>query len=108
MEIVGKYKVRNIKDEKLIKVPEGAWGEYLLKVHPDGSFSFHPDGEQETTILGTRFVVKDPKNAIDPVSFKDEKKASDWKDKMEREMGRIFRIEKVFKSDGIRSLGENK
>jgi|WetSurMetagenome_2_1015567.scaffolds.fasta_scaffold566048_2 hypothetical protein len=100
MEIVGKYKVRIVKDEKLIKVPDEAFGEYLLKVHPDGSFSFHPT-EEQNLILGNRFVVKDPKNIIDPTSFKDEKKASDWKEKMERQTGRIFRMEKIFKSNGI-------
>ena len=107
MEVVGTYKVRHVKDEKLIKVPEGAWGDYILKVHSDGSFSFHPN-EGQNMVLGTRFVVKDPKDTIDTISFKDESKAIEWKEKMEREYGRVFRMEKVFKSDGICTLGDNK
>ncbi len=105
MEIIGTYKVRVIKDEKLIRAPDGAYGEFVLKAHPDGSFSFHPN-EGQTVVLGTRFVVKDPKDLIDPVSFKDEGKASEYKERMEREKGRVFRMEKVFRSAGIRVLGE--
>ena len=103
METIGTYKVRTIKDEKLIRAPDGANGEYLLKVHPDGSFSFHPENKQNL-ILGTRYVVKDPKNIIDPVSFSDEKKATEWKEKMERENKRIFRMEKIFKSSGMKGF----
>ena len=105
MEIIGKYKVRVIKDEKLIRAPDGAYGEFILKTHPDGSFSYHPN-EGQKVVLGTRYVVKDPKDVIDPVSFKDEGKAAEWKERMERENGRVFRVEKVFRSAGIQVLGE--
>jgi hypothetical protein len=105
MEIIGKYKVRTIKDERLIKAPEGAWGEYVLKVHSDGSFSYYPNEGQKAN-LGTRYVVKDPNGLVISASFKDEPKAFEWKQKMEREHGHVFRMDKVFgSSNGIKVLG---
>jgi len=104
MEIIGTFKVRN-GDENLIRSPPNVYGEFELTLHDDGSFSYRPVNGQ-TIIPATRYVVKDPKNIIDPISFKDEKKAIEWKEKMERVNKRVFRMEKIFNSRGIKPLGE--
>jgi len=47
----------------------------------------------------TSFEVWDPQGTILPVSFPDEKKANDYREKMEKNHGRTFRLRKIF-SDG--------
>jgi hypothetical protein len=105
VENLGSYIVRDGNGEKIIHAPSNVYGKFDLVLHEDGHFSYYPCDKQ-SPVPATRYVVKDPKNVIDPISFKDEKKASEWKDKMERETGRAFRMEKIFNSSGIKPLGE--
>ena len=105
MESLGKFKVREGSGEKLIHAPPNVYGEFNLEMNDDGSFTYRPSNDR-IPIPATKFVVKDPKDIIDPISFKDEKKATEWKERMERENGRVFRMEKIFPSTGIKPLGE--
>ena len=106
VENLGEFVVRDGTGEKLIHAPPNVNGKFELVMNDDGSFTYHPSNNQ-TPISATRYVVRDPKDVIDPISFKDEKKATEWKERMERENGRVFRMEKVFKSNGIKTLGDN-
>ena len=105
VENLGEFVVRDGTGEKLIHAPPNVYGKFELVMNDDGSFTYHPSNNQ-TPISATRYVVRDPNNVIDPISFKDEKKASEWKERMERETGRVFRTEKIFNSNGVKTLGE--
>jgi hypothetical protein len=102
-ELLGEFIVRDGNGEKLIRAPTNVYGKFKLVMHDDGSFTYRPSDSQLPT-SATRYVVKDPKNIIDPISFKDQKKAIGWKERMERESGRVFRMEKNFPASGIKKL----
>lgn len=103
MEVLGEFVVRDGNGEKLIHAPPNVFGKFKLVMNEDGSFTYHPLNNQ-SPISATRYVVKDPKDVVDPISFKDEKKATEWKERMEREHKRVFRMEKIFPSSGIKKL----
>lgn len=103
MEQLGEFVVREGNGEKLIHAPTNVYGKFELVVNDDGSFTYHPSNNQ-TPIPVTRYVVRDPKDVVDPISFKDEKKAIEWKERMERDYKRVFRMEKNFPSSGIKKL----
>ena len=105
VENLGEFVVRDGNGEKLIHAPSNVYGKFNLVMNDDGSFTYHPSNNQSPT-PATRYVVRDPKDVIDPISFKDEKKATEWKERMERENGRVFRTEKIFNSNGVKTLGE--
>ena len=83
VENLGEFVVRDGNGEKLIHAPSNVYGKFNLVMNDDGSFTYHPSNNQ-SPIPATRYVVRDPNNVIDPISFKDEKKASEWKERMER------------------------
>jgi hypothetical protein len=103
VEILGEFVVRDGNGEKSIRAPTNVYGKFKLVMNDDGSFTYHPSNDQ-SPIPATRYVVRDPKDVIDPISFKDEKKAIGWKERMERENKRVFRMEKNFPASGIKKL----
>jgi hypothetical protein len=107
MEEIGTYKVRPVQGELLIKAPDGCWGRYKLILNSDGSFTYYPhDGQVITSSKkGTQWIVTTPE-LEDAVTFTNEKAAVDYKEAMERSCGKVFRMKKVFPSNGIRTLGE--
>ena len=106
MEEIGTYKVRPVQGELLIKAPDGCWGRYKLILHYDGSFIYTPiDGQIITPSKKTQWVVTTPE-LEDCVTFTNEKSAVEYKEQMERSCGKVFRMKKVFPSNGIRTLGE--
>lgn len=106
MEILGRFKVRNQGAEKVIKAPSESWGEYILEMHEDGSFIYRPS-EGQITSSPARYQVWDPNEVYDVVSFKDEKKAIEYKEKMEKQNNRQFRLKKVFNSAGSEKIVED-
>lgn len=116
MEVIGRFKVRilpvsqsrkesGVKDEKVIRTPPGVWGEYILEAHEDGSFTYRP-AEGQIISMSSRYQVWDPENVCDPISFSDEKKAIEYKERMEKKFGRQFRMKKLFRSNGSEKLVE--
>ena len=103
MENLGEFVVREGNGEKLIHAPTNVYGKFELVLNDDGSFTYYPSNNQ-SPVPATRYVVRDPKDVIDSISFKEEKKAMEWKERMEREHKRAFRMEKNFPSSGIKKL----
>jgi hypothetical protein len=107
MEIIGRYKVREATGEKVIHAPANVWGEWILTMNDNGSFTYSPAEGQ---------VVSSPKKGIrwevsnsdgeNVVIFTDEDAAIRHKEGMERSCGRVFRMKKVFPSTGIKTLIE--
>jgi hypothetical protein len=107
MEILGRYRIREATNEKVIHAPANVWGEWILTTNNNGTFTYSPAEGQIVSPpkKGTQWIVSDS-DGVDPVTFTDENKAVLHKEQMERSCGKVFRMKKVFPSNGIRTLGE--
>ena len=107
MEILGRYKIREATGEKVIHAPTNVWGEWILTMNDNGSFTYSPAEGQiiSSPKKGIQWVVSNP-DGENVVIFFDEDAAVRHKEGMERSSGRIFRMKKVFPSAGIKTLVE--
>ena len=106
METIGVYTVREIQGELLIKAPPGCSGKYSLVMNNDGSFTHYPqDGQGIPKSKKIQWVVSNS-DMEDVVTFTEERRAVEYKEMMERNQGKVFRMKKVFPSSGIKTLGE--
>lgn len=108
MEILGRYRIRDGSNEKVIHAPANVWGEWILTMNDNGTFTYSPAEGQIVSGLSKKiqWVVTDP-SGNNSVTFTDERKAIDHKESMERSIGKVFRMKKVFPSAGIKTLGDS-
>ncbi len=108
MEILGRYKIREATGEKVIHAPANVWGEWILAMNDNGSFTYSPAEGQVVSSpkKEIQWVVTDSNDSNDSVTFIVEPNAVKYKEAMERSCGRVFRMKKVFPSTGIKTLIE--
>ena len=94
-----------VRSNGTIRVPYGVSGEWEVEVNEDGSFTYRKESEyNKAEVKGTVWIVSDIYGAKER-SFPNEKEALEYKDGREQKYGMIFRMKKIFNSEGNKTLG---